>query len=323
MEDKGSSKVLDLYVKANPNKSEIVLEKDGKNYSKAEMVVLSCLAMVVRELEDKNSDIDYDKIIKTIILNSLDGNLDGLKRNKEYNKLVEACKNLETEEAYGAKTTYERIISDFEMYLKANYPEEDFIRSNLKLHDKTRQGHIYWGAKSDRLENILEHIYGCLVLSLGLESEYGYSVDFDKVRKMLIIHETGEIIIGDITEWDMPKEEKERIEREAVVKLLSKLPNGEELIKLLDEFNGHMSLESEYAYLIDKIEYDMQVKMYDRDHKYDFNNVPSNVVTNSSSVRSIIEKGADSVFDVHYEYDKSKYTKMPCFRRILEETKKL
>ena len=140
---------------------------------------------------------------------------------------------------------------------------------------------------------------------------------------MLIIHETGEIIIGDITEWDMPKEEKERIEREAVVKLLSKLPNGEELIKLLDEFNRHMSLESEYAYLIDKIEYDMQVKMYDRDHKYDFNNVPSNVVTNSSSVRSIIEKGADSVFDVHYEYDKSKYTKMPCFRRILEETKKL
>ena len=58
-------------------------------------------------------------------------------------------------------------------------------------------------------------------------------------------------------------------------------------------------------------------------HNVHFNNVPSNVVTNSSSVRSIIEKGADSVFDVHYEYDKSKYTKMPCFRRILEETKKL
>lgn len=180
---------------------------------------------------------------------------------------------------------------------------------------------IYIGAKTDRLENILEHIYGCLVLSIGLESEYGYDVDYSKIRKMLTIHETGEIIIGDVTEWDMPKEEKEKIERQAVVRLLNSVPNGERLIKLLDEFNGHITLESEYAYLIDKIEYDMQVKMYEKEGRYDFDNIPENVVTKSDSVQEIIQNGAEGVFDVHYEYDKDKFNRIPCFRRILEKTK--
>ena len=322
MEDNGCSNVLDLYIKANENKNKIVLTtKDGDKYSEAEMVVLSCLAMVVREQEDKDSSINYDKVIKTIILNSLDGKLDGLKRKDEYQRYIDACKELESEESFGAKTVYERMIDSFGAYLDPVYAEELFVNRNLKLHDKKRKGHIYWGVKTDRLESILEHIYGCLVLSVGLESEYGYSVDYNKIRKMLTIHETGEIIIGDQTEWDLPKEEKERIEREAVVRILSNVPNGEKLVKLLDEFNGHRTLESEYAYLIDKIEYDMQVKMYEKEGRYDFDNVPQNKVTTSNSVQRIIQNGAEGVFDVHYEYDKEKYNRIPCFRRILEKTK--
>jgi len=322
MEDKGSAKVLDLYIKANKNKSDIVLKTDdGKEYSKAEMVVLSCLAMVVRSQEDKESDINYDKVIKTIILSSLDGMTDGLKKKDEYNKIIKAYKELETEEGFGAKTVYERMIDGFNMYLDPTYTEEKFVNRNLKLHDRKRAGHIYWGAEGERIENILEHIYGCLVLAIGLESEYSYKVNYDKVRKMLTLHETGEIIIGDLTEWDLPKEEKEKIERNAVVNLLKQIPDGNKLIALLDEFNLHQTLESEYAYLIDKIEYDMQVKMYEKEGRYDTRHIPVNVVTTSPSVRKIIENGAQTVFDVHYEYDKDKYYRIPCFRRILEETK--
>lgn len=322
MEDKSSKKILDLYVKANKNKNDIVVTtKDGKKYSKAEMVVLACMAMVVRAQEDKESGIDYDKVIKTIILNSLDGDIDNLRKKDEYNLLIKASKELESEEGYGAKTVYERMVNNFTSYLNATFPEEVFIGRNLKLHDTTRTGHKYWGVESDRIENVLEHIYGCLVLSIGLESEYGYSVDYNKIRKMLVLHETGEIVISDLTEWDIPKEEKEKIERQAVIKILGKLPNGNELIALLDEFNMHFTLPSEYAYLIDKIEYDMQVKMYEKEGRYDTRHIPVNVVTTSSSVKKIIENGAQTVFDVHYEYDKDKYSRIPCFRRILEETK--
>ena len=322
MEDK-SSKVLDLYIKANKNKNEIVLTKDNKEYSKAEIVVLSSLAMLVRSLEDNDNSIDYDKSIKTIILSSLDGMTEKLKKEEEYNKLIKTFNELITEEGYGASTTYERMIDSFNFYLNPKYDEERFVNRNIELHDKKRQGHLYWGVNKDRIENILEHIYGCLVLAIGIESEYGYKVDFNKIIRMLLLHETGEIIIGDITYWDMDPKEKERIEREAVVKLLSGLPKGNELIDLLDEFNEHFTLSSEYSYLIDKLEYDMQVKMYELEGCYDFANYPKNVVTESESVQSIIQNGADSVFDVHYEYDKNKYNKIPCFRRILEETKKL
>ena len=321
MEDLGSFKVLDLYIKANDNKNKIVFEKDGKQYSKAEMVVLSCMEIVIREQEDNNSEIDYDKIIKTIVLNSLDGKLDNLKKKDEYNNLIKASKELETEEGYCAKTVYERLLSDFKNYLNPIYNEEKFVNNNLNLHNVTRKGHIYWGVNSNRIENVLEHIYGCLVLSLGLESEYGYKVNFDKIRKMLVIHETGEIIKGDDTKWDMSDEERLVKENRDVISIMSRMPNGFELIKLLDEFNGHITLESEYAYLIDKIEYDMQVKMYEKEGKYDYNNLPNNIVTNSSEIRSIIDHGAQGVFDVHYEYDKEKYNRIPVFRRILNETK--
>jgi len=322
MEDKGSLKVLELYIKANENKSDIVYtSEDGKKYSKAEMVVLSCMAMVIRSHEDKTSGIDYDKVIKTIVLSSIDGKLDGLKKKDEYERLIKASKELETEEGYGAKTVYERMISDFKTYLDPVYDEEKFVNRNLKLHDTTRQGHKYWGVESDRIENVLEHIYGCLVLSLGLESEYEYKVDYRKVREMLTIHETGEIAISDITEWDMPKDEKERIERLAVINILKRFPEGDKLVNLLDEFNSHFTLESEYAYLIDKLEYDMQVKMYEKEGRYDTRHIPVNVVTTSPSVRKIIENGAQTVFDVHYEYDKDKFNRIPCFRRILNETR--
>ncbi len=321
MEDK---KILDLYIKANQNKSNIVLKtKDNEEYSTAEIVVLSSIAMLIRSLEDDSKEVDYNKIIKTIILSSLDGKISNLKKEKEYNNLIKSFKELETEEGYGASTTYERMIDSFNTYLNPKYDEEKFVNRNIELHNKTRKGHIYWGVNKDRIENILEHIYGCLVLCIGIESEYNYNVDFNKIMKMLLIHETGEIKIDDITYWDMDPVEKERIEREAVVNILSSLPKGEELINLLDEFNGHYTLESEYAYLIDKLEYDMQVKMYELEGCYDFNNYPENVATNSNEVKEIIKNGADSVFDVHYEYDKKKYTKLPCFRRILEETRKL
>lgn len=324
MEDKGSLKVLDLYQKANDNKSKIVLKtEDGKEYSKAEMVVLSCMAVLVRSLEDVEQDIDYERVIKTIILKSINSDFDGFKKKDEYNKLVKDYDYAVSEEGFCASTTYDRMINSFNNYLNPRYLEEEFVNKNLVLHDKIRQGHIYWGVNQNRVENILEHIYGCLVLLAGIESEYGYSIDFNKIRKMLLLHETGEIIIGDITEWDMPKEEKLDAERKAVIKLLSSLPDSEQLIDLFDEFNDHRTLTSEYAYLIDKIEYDMQVKMYEKSNSYDFNNYPKNVVTESDSVQSIINDGAASVFDVHYEYDKSKYNRIPCFRRILEETKNI
>ena len=138
---------------------------------------------------------------------------------------------------------------------------------------------------------------------------------------MLLLHETEEIKIGDLTEWDISKEEKEVKGKMAVNELLSELEGKEELLSLIDEFNDKKTIESSYANLIDKLEYDMQVKVYELEGRYDFEHYPDNVVTRSKRVQDIINYGAGSVFNVHYEYDKERYYPIPCMRRILEETK--
>ena len=324
MEDKGTKSLLDFYTRARENKKEIVLRtKDGKEYSKAEMTVLACLSIYARSLLDEEHSIDYDKVIKMIILNSLEGKFDGLKKQDEFEDLVRDSKFTFTNEGYAARTAYERMISDFSTYLFPIYPEEKFIYENTKLHDVPRKGHVYWGNKSDRIENVLEHIYGCLVLSLGLESEYNYCVDFNKMRRMLLIHETGEIIEKDETAWDISAKERHEKEKRAVTIISQTLPGGcgKELIDLWKEFEEKISLVSEFAYLTDKEQYDIEVRLNEKEGLYDYPNVPQNVVTTNPEIVRLMKEEAHSVFDVHYLTDKDKYSRVPVFRRLLEETK--
>ena len=307
MDNDNARTVLDFYIKANANKEKTVNDIHCiRPYSIAEEVVLSSIDTLLIDEDDAVDRIRY------YFLNSLQGKYDGLKKAPEFDKVL-----------------YDYILIPNPVYFERGlfrifnmYPESDRVYNNyLTLRNKIRQGHIYWGAKGERLESILEHIYGCIVILLGLESEYGYKLDYDKIIKMLLLHETEEIIIGDLTEWDISPEEKARRGREAVLSLLDNLPNKKELINLIDEFNGKNTLESEYANLIDKLEYDMQVKVYELEGRYDFEHYPLNVVTRSKSVQDIINNGAKSVFDVHYEYDKKRYAPVPCLRRILEEAK--
>ena len=327
MEDNGSKKIVDLYYRANMNKYDIALENsNGKDFSKAEMVVLACLALVGREAEMSKlpyypSEVDYNKLIKAIIVSSLDGMTDGLTKKEEYDNLINYFKE-SNPEVYGSVVIYKSMLDNFAPYLDPVYPEEKFVYDHLKLHDVTRIGHLLWGVKAERKESVLEHIYGCLVLAVGMESEYSYDIDFSKLYKMLLIHEVGETSkIGDQSQFQMTDEERLRYEREAARRILLQPYGGQKLYDLWEEFNTHAESESLFAYLIDKLEYNMQVKAYDDMNMFDFENRPVNKATTNGRVLEIINNGANSVFDVHYEFDKSKFFRVPCMRRILEEVK--
>lgn len=87
----------------------------------------------------------------------------------------------------------------FEFYMLCN-----------KLKNVVRSAWTIWNVKRERLESIAEHVYGVQMLALAMYSEYDYDIDIKKVIYMLAIHETGETVIGDITQFDMSKEEKEK-----------------------------------------------------------------------------------------------------------------
>ena len=111
-----------------------------------------------------------------------------------------------------------------------------------KLKNVIRTGWKDWKVKRERIESVAEHIYGVQMLAIAMKSEYQYDIDMQKVIFMLAIHELGETVIGDLTQFQISREEKERIEHEAVRKILTGLIDGEQIERI---FHVKALLESE------------------------------------------------------------------------------
>lgn len=160
-----------------------------------------------------------------------------------------------------------------------------------KLKDIVRTGWKDWGVRRERVESIAEHIYGVQMLAIAMKSEYEYDVDMMKVIFMLAIHELGECIIGDLTQFQITKEEKIKIEHEAVHNILCGLLSGEEIESLFLEFDSHETKEAIFAYQCDKLECDIQCKLYDEEGCVDLTSQEGNTSYEDERVKKILESG--------------------------------
>ena len=183
----------------------------------------------------------------------------------------------------------------FEFYMLCN-----------KLKNVVRSAWTIWNVKRERLESIAEHVYGVQMLALAMYSEYDYDIDIKKVIYMLAIHEIGETVIGDITQFDMSKEEKEKLEHKAVHDILNGLLNGEEIEKIFLEFDSHNTKESLFAFECDKLECDLQAKIYDMEHCVDLNNQEGNKVLYDKTVQKYLSQG-DSWSEMWLKFGREKY----------------
>ncbi len=320
--DSKNKNIVDFYVAANANKYTIVKQDPIRDYSKAEITVLACLdALFTHDYVDPEHDYDVHKVIKMILLDSVRDYLPLLPGSKKFQPLLDELDTKLTRETIQAKTSVFKTIIDS----KGDNEELNTLLRNFKqLQTQIRKGHIYWAAKGDRIESDLEHTYGTLLIALGINCEYDYAINFDEIYETLLIHETDEIIIGDPTEFDgITKEERRNLTNNAVVRIFGNTKNGKHHMGRLQKFEDGDTIEGQYEHTIDKLEYDMQVKMYQMQGRYDFVNRPSNVATQSPRVLSIIAEGANDTFEVHYQYDKYRYRDFPCLRRMLEITRNL
>lgn len=160
-----------------------------------------------------------------------------------------------------------------------------------KLKTVIRTGWKDWNVQKERIESIAEHIFGVQMLAIAMKSEYEYDIDIEKVIFMLAIHELGETIIGDLTLFQISKEEKEKIEHEAVHNILKDLLDGEILEKLFLEFDERKTKEAIFAYQCDKLECDLQCKLYDQEHTVDLNNQSNNNSLENERVKHLLETG--------------------------------
>lgn len=139
-----------------------------------------------------------------------------------------------------------------------------FYIFNNKLKHKLRTGWSDVKISSNRIESISEHVYGCLILAISINSEYKLNLDLEKVLKMLVIHELEETIIPDYSALStITKEEKKEMGHKAVAKILDGLIAKEELMDIIIEFDERKTKEAKFCYHIDKLEADFQAKMYD------------------------------------------------------------
>ena len=187
------------------------------------------------------------------------------------------------------------------------------------LKSKIRTGWVEIEIQKERLESVAEHIYGCLMLTIAIDSEYDLNLDMYKVLKMLSLHELEEILMGDLTlRAGITKKEKILLGKKYVKEITDGLFKQNEIEELLNEFNAHITKESIFCYHIDKIECDMQAKVYDLEGVFLIEKAKEDLPFFGDRA-SEIEKISKTASDYWINYDKPRYEDDEIFKELINE----
>ena len=160
-----------------------------------------------------------------------------------------------------------------------------------KLKDVVRTGWKNWDVGRERIESVAEHIYGVQMLAISMYKEFEYDLDIQKVIYMLAVHELEEIIIGDLTKFDISCEEKRERGKEAVSEILVNLSNSFDIKLLIEEFENRETNEALFAYYCDKLECDIQAKLYDEAGCVDVKMQLDNKILSRERVERLLNSG--------------------------------
>lgn len=169
--------------------------------------------------------------------------------------------------------------------------EENIIKYYVTcntLKNVLRTGWLYWNVKRDRIESVAEHVYGVQMLAIAMKSEYKYDIDIMKVIMMLAIHELSETIVGDLVQFDITSADKLKKEHEAIHNILSPLVDGKMIEELIEEFDKRETEEAKFAFQCDKLEADIQCKLYDKEGCVDLNDLKVNSATQNKVLSDLI-----------------------------------
>jgi len=137
-----------------------------------------------------------------------------------------------------------------------------------------------WTSNSDRKESVAEHVWMTLLVALTLMDKVEKKIGKLKVLKMLIIHDLGEAVVGDIPSHEISQRQdtKQMTESEGIREIVKSLSSetSNEIIALWEEFEAKDTLEAKFAYALDKfeclLEHDISdIKTWDEgDYRYTF-----------------------------------------------------
>lgn len=179
----------------------------------------------------------------------------------------------------------------------------EFYYLTMQLKELIRTGWKQWNVQYERLESVAEHIYGTCMLAIAIDSEFEYNIDLKKVIVMLTVHELEEIIISDITPFQgVSAEEKLEKGHKAIRKILSQLKKGYDYEQLILEFDAHITKESQFAYMCDKLEADLMSLYYDKDKDCTLENASEELKNNKATIE-LSENGKKTMGECFYIYE--------------------
>lgn len=127
----------------------------------------------------------------------------------------------------------------------------------------------------ERYENSAEHSWQIALLALVLAKFANEPVNVEKVVKMLLVHDIGEIDADDVFFFETTKRAEAKTKEVAGVKrVLALLPSeiGEQLFTLWDEFENGETPEAKYVQAIDRV-MPMLQNIYNNRQSWDENGI--------------------------------------------------
>ena len=152
----------------------------------------------------------------------------------------------------------------------------------------------------DRFENSAEHSWHVCISALMLKDYANEEIDIDRVIKMLLIHDLGEIDAGDtIVYASMNDKDAQAIldkEEKGIERILEFLPAGkkEKYMTLWHEFEAGETADSQYAKAIDRVP-PLLHNLHGDGRSWTENNVSKEMVF---SVNKRIAKGSTDLWSV-------------------------
>ena len=144
------------------------------------------------------------------------------------------------------------------------------IDSFSKLKNVLRIGWIKRNVPLEYQETDTEHTMQMASLATSMFKEYlDLQLDRKKVYEMILIHEIGELTVGDIREGTKEHQIKHLLEQQAVENVFANIKSRDYFVNLWEEFEERKTEEAVFAYQIDKIDPVLKAKFLDKELERD------------------------------------------------------
>lgn len=140
----------------------------------------------------------------------------------------------------------------------------EFFLTACRLKRVKRKGWLVKANVSrEDAESVADHSYMLALIAMIIADIKG--LDTCKTMRMALLHDIAESITGDYMPEEIEQKEKRMLEYDAMLKLLTMLPEGlrDEYSRLWDEYLNCRSEEARLVHELDKVEMVIQARCYE------------------------------------------------------------